>query len=811
MKIRLINFRCYSDKIFDFGEDGLVLISAVSGAGISTILMAIQFALYGTGSKLVKYGEKSCKVELEYRDMKIIRLSGKNKITVSILNDIYDGDTAQKILNERFGETFDVTGYIAQKEDSFISKSQPEKLAFLERFAFKNVNLEDIKSKSASLLSQRKTDLIKATSQLELGNEMFKKYNVPDKIDYPYKNVDNYDALFKNEFIKIQNCDKKVKTLRRDIDKLYKEIGDIKVLNTNLNNKTSTLDSIDKKIDDISIKRNGIIYTGDTQLEKYKDILKNMILHRELISLQETLLVDTNKLEIMKKTELAKYKTDLQKIKDSLWMEYTKDEIKEMLKDKREEIKYAKKLSFLNTEISECKVDETDLELLKQSLISIRHEFETNRILLENVKNNKKVLICPSCNIQLQLRDDKKLYKYDEPSVCHVNDIEKLWDIDGRLKEKIKLFEADIPEKENNLKRFKRLQLEIDKIKSEYEELDENSLIEDMEYLDDYNKSELEKEKRLLKIENNINNNIFSDSYRVFEKDVSNLKIKINKLLELNPSVENENFTEDKLRKIINEEEKMQDIMSRLDMDEKVLISERSKILQDISLLKDNHLKLYTDQDEKTIDSLIKTNKTMIDELEQKKEKALLKIEECKRYSEYIVKKAEEARIKDLEKTEKIARNRHSAALIAKENILEAEMIVLSNIVESINTHAQIYLDLFFIENPIVVKLSAFKEKKTGEVKPQINLEIDYNGMELSDPKYLSGGEYSRVVLAFTLALGEMFNTPLMLLDESTASLDQEATTLVFDAIKENFKDKIVVIIAHQVVQGVFDRIITLV
>ena len=78
------------------------------------------------------------------------------------------------------------------------------------------------------------------------------------------------------------------------------------------------------------------------------------------------------------------------------------------------------------------------------------------------------------------------------------------------------------------------------------------------------------------------------------------------------------------------------------------------------------------------------------------------------------------------------------------------------------------------------------------------------------DLNMLSGGELSRVVLAFTLALGEMFNTPMLLLDESTASLDQEATTVVFDAIKENFKGKMVLIIAHQVIQGVFDKIIKL-
>ena len=70
----------------------------------------------------------------------------------------------------------------------------------------------------------------------------------------------------------------------------------------------------------------------------------------------------------------------------------------------------------------------------------------------------------------------------------------------------------------------------------------------------------------------------------------------------------------------------------------------------------------------------------------------------------------------------------------------------------------------------------------------------------------LSGGEVSRIVLAFTLALCEMFNNPILLLDECTASLNQDLTTSVFDTIKENFKSTTVIVVAHQVIEGVFDR-----
>ncbi len=58
--------------------------------------------------------------------------------------------------------------------------------------------------------------------------------------------------------------------------------------------------------------------------------------------------------------------------------------------------------------------------------------------------------------------------------------------------------------------------------------------------------------------------------------------------------------------------------------------------------------------------------------------------------------------------------------------------------------------------------------------------------------------------------MAEMFNTPLLLLDECTASLDQDLTSVVFDAIKTNFNGKMTLIIAHQVVSGTFDKVVQL-
>ena len=59
MKLHLINFRCYEDKTFDFGELGVTLISGPSGVGKTTIMMAINFVLFGSGKKLQTHSKLS--------------------------------------------------------------------------------------------------------------------------------------------------------------------------------------------------------------------------------------------------------------------------------------------------------------------------------------------------------------------------------------------------------------------------------------------------------------------------------------------------------------------------------------------------------------------------------------------------------------------------------------------------------------------------------------------------------------------------------------------------------------------------------
>lgn len=154
----------------------------------------------------------------------------------------------------------------------------------------------------------------------------------------------------------------------------------------------------------------------------------------------------------------------------------------------------------------------------------------------------------------------------------------------------------------------------------------------------------------------------------------------------------------------------------------------------------------------------------------------------------------------------------YKSAIILKAKISEAQSLALASLVDTINVTVQPFLDLFFDE-PMVINLSMFKEASKNPPKPKVTINLYYKGVMCPhDLSSLSSGEYARVSLAFTLAFhqinGNKF-TPLML-DERTANLDQDLSTLIYSVVKDTFDSQLIMVVAHQVITGPFDNVMTL-
>jgi len=812
MKLTLKNFRCYTEQEFDFGENGMLLLSGPSGQGKSTILLAINFVLYGTGSKLVTYGKTSCRVELEIDDMVIVRTKRPNRL---IINDTHEDASAQSIIDKKFGKTFDVTGYICQNaSNSFVMMSPMDKLAFLERFAFSDIDLSQLKAKCKALIKKRNEELIVTTSQLEMVTNVLNDMIEPEKVEYPLKKTKNKETAMKNQEIRLKNTEKLIQRAQKTITKLTAELNALKVLDAKTTTKTNSLNNIVEKIEDMEFEKQTLEYKGDSVLQEYEEKLNLVVSQRELQILEDRYDEDEQRIQSMIETETHEIQDKINKITTNLWKEYTQKQVGETLISYKQLYKDMKELENMREKLVQYEVNEVHYEEDKNNLQKITRGLEEQKTLLAKLKLQQELYICPSCDQTLRIQDGD-LYVADEIDV-EEEDISNVEKRVGSLQSKVHNLERKISNDRNKLDRYRELTIKIDGIVSQYEddELPSSTDVEnDMEYLRDYKRSQLALESEKKDLEKMIKDEKYSSNITNFQDSLKKQKKRIKSLKALKKSQANINMNEDELRVFIQTQKRTKDRLDDINKRLRVLMQEKSTYQSQIVHDKEEHISVYKIiRNPSIVQDLINAENDKLNSLRTEREIYKTNVEKIIMYKKYLddSKYYQEwvDKVSAYKKKEDIDRRKYAASTLLKEKILEAESIAMVNVINSINSHVQNYLDLFFTADPISARLLPYKESKKDR-KPQINIQIEYKGME-ADLTMLSGGELSRVILAFTLGLGEIFNTPLLLLDECTASLDQELTTQVIDGIRENYTDKMVIIIAHQVVSGHFDRVINL-
>lgn len=146
---------------------------------------------------------------------------------------------------------------------------------------------------------------------------------------------------------------------------------------------------------------------------------------------------------------------------------------------------------------------------------------------------------------------------------------------------------------------------------------------------------------------------------------------------------------------------------------------------------------------------------------------------------------------------------------VFRQYAVDTECKILQQIVESINASIENVCGTLF-DKDINITLSLFKTYKTTKnIKPVVNFAISYQGGIFDNISQMSGGEGDRASLALTLALNRLSSCPILMLDESLASLDIDMKEAAIRTIRENTNNT-VLIIMHDGVEGVFSHCINL-
>jgi exonuclease SbcC len=824
MQLILKNFRCYEEKTFEFGEQGLVLLSGGSGRGKSTILMAIDFALFGSGTKIIMHGKKSCSVELTFQKLKIVRKKGPNHLLV---NDCYEDDAGEAVIKDMFGQIFNSVSYIPQNpRKTFVLLSPAERLDFLETFAFKDFDIVGLKEKAKSVIKEANEQLLKTAGSIRYATQMLEQKPKPENKPFfvpGIKKKENIEKYIQNEAVKLKNSVTILKTNEKKVKQLYELIQKMEMFKMKLSEREKTKLSLEKNKAELELEKEKVIEKEKTvskvSLLCLEMRLQKLLRNKDLVRMQKTFEENEEKLQRLILQEEEELKAKIKSLQHELDDNPTEDEL-------QNEIIFFTELISKKKELEKAEKDIACFEKDKQAeekFAEVKKKCLDTRLQLDRAKLEKEKLKCPHCQNAIRLVNGSIIKFAEERDVQQENMSvhQTMEQLQAQLTKLTLEEKAMLPKLENQKKYYSALKRKDELLAEILEMNGVTETIQECETQQEEFKALLSKlqknEQELVELRAKLTKKQYSTTISLIQRQQLSDKKKLEQLRVANDVIttegekkEEEAEDEEALRQKINSKKQLHEQVEFFDKLVKKAYVELQDLEEEINNL---HVQIKAEKPLSSLRVELNEAKQLIDHHEARKKDLELffkKVLEWKQnqkdVEEYDNLFAEVELLKEKEMEQK---KKYTASCEFRDNILEAESIFVSNVIDNVNNNVQLYLEHFFPDHPITVRLSSFKENMKNETKPSIHLEIDYKGMEM-DLSMLSGGEVSRVILSFTLAFADLYNSPLILLDECTSSLDQDLTTSVLEGLKEHFGSKLCLIVAHQVVKGAFDKVITL-
>jgi DNA repair protein SbcC/Rad50 len=454
--IKLENIRSYLNQQIDFPE-GTVLLSGDIGSGKSSILLAIEFALFGvkrkdlSGSALLRHGKKTGSVELK------LGINGKEIII-------------KRVLKRGKGDVKQEAGYIVingiKKEGTHIEL----KTHILDLFGYP----KELITKSKDLIYRYTV----YTPQDLMKQILFEDKDV--RLDTLRKvfNIDKYKRIRENSqiFIKeLKERKKKYQGQTEDLEEKKKskegKNKQIKELETKLKELIPNLEKVKKELEE----NKQLILRTEGDIKKLNELKKELQLNELIFNNKlEKRKNNTNEIEILEK-EVITINRELEN----------------------------KEIIDMETLLKEIKEKEQQLRLMSNTILEINKklsEFETKKKYSQNTKEKvSKIDQCPICLQKVteghkqsihekeqklidELEKDIQLYKAQELSARNkVEELNKQQEILRKKQVEIKVLllkKESIKEKENkkqalNLQQ-QRIKEEIGKISIKKMELNKN-------------------------------------------------------------------------------------------------------------------------------------------------------------------------------------------------------------------------------------------------------------------------------------------------------------------------------------------------